>query len=233
MERHFDALTLNHNNDPTGQQGEDVPLWFNVFCRYKEYCDQNNASNQAREQRGNLRNVQAALGAVQPPLGAGNPPTRSEIAAENPQQLAGPEELGAEMEVNAVLDNDDTATAQVPNRRRRNRGGGNRRRNRPRPGGRTVQDDIDDGREQLGQLAASLSEMTRSLTPVPAPVAHPLTQDPVASLRMMTESVQSLATNLDSPQAREIQARALHSWNGLFDQFDHHNGIPPFAGEEN
>lgn len=236
LERRFRNLLINHNDDPTGQQGEDVPRWFDVMQRLKVYIDSHSNNGRAQANRANLREVQGALGAAQPPLGPGNPSLRSEIAAENPTQLSGPVEIGAGVTVRQVVedlvaDEDDTTgtgTATAGQRRRRQRTSGTTRRNRQRTGrNSTIQEDIDDGREQLGSLAESLSDLARSVT---APVVQPvvdrsLSSDPIGNLRSISESVTAIAAQLNSPERRQASRRLMASWGSLLDQYDVQNGF--------
>jgi hypothetical protein len=102
LDQKFNSLLNNHNNDPTGAEGEQRPLWFEARYRLAEFQDSNTNQGQQQAQRANMHEVQAALGAAQRPLGPGAPALCSEVAAENPPQLDGPDEIGAEMEVRQV-----------------------------------------------------------------------------------------------------------------------------------
>ena len=110
MGKHADALLTNHSNDPTGQLGEDAPIWFNLMVRYKQHCESNSATARARASRQGNRDVQDSLGANQPPLGPGNQARRSEIAAENQAQVRGPVEIGADLE---IVEEESVAAPQI------------------------------------------------------------------------------------------------------------------------
>lgn len=192
LDNHFRGLLTNHNNDPTGAEGEDVPVWFDVVKRLKIFQESQSARGRAQASRANSRDVQATLGAVQPPLGVGDPPLHSETATENDPQVPGHLMLGAGMELNVMSQqqpNLDEPQEEVENssqqtQRRCNRTStGATRRNRPR-NGRTVQDDIDTGRQQLSDLTQSLNQMTQAVI-APTAAAQPvniLVADPVTNL---------------------------------------------------
>ena len=71
---------------------------------FQEHRRNNSTTNQARQQREALREVNIQLGATQRPLGPGAPPLRSEIAGENDNQLPGPVEAGGSGQINQVQD---------------------------------------------------------------------------------------------------------------------------------
>ncbi|CAB9529708.1 unknown protein [Seminavis robusta] len=69
-ERYFRELLTNHNNDPTGAEGEERPIWFPVMTRYRQFCDSNptrgGQANQAQQ-----KDIAVVGGGAQRPLGAG------------------------------------------------------------------------------------------------------------------------------------------------------------------
>ena len=215
---------INHNNDPTGAQGEERPIWFNVVQRYKQFAESQTGRGRAQAQRANMRQVQGALGAVQAPLGPGNPAIRSEVAAENPEQAEGPLEVGAGVEIRQVNEATNNATdaqqpAQQPRRRRRRGASGstgnrNERRNRPRTA--VVQDEIDARREQLDTLTDSINEMANSVTQsrnqVPPSV---LVQDSVGSLRQIMQDVNAIAASMGENRVQETNQRLYFAYHGL------------------
>lgn len=243
VDRHFQQLLLNHSNDATGALGEEAPLWFDVLQRFKQYSESQSATGRAQAIRANLREVQESLGGVQPPLGPGNPPLRSEIAAENPPQVGGNLDLGVGMEVSIVDEPNSQQEASQPRRggrRRRNTStSGTTRRNRARTG-RTIHDDIDDGREQLGDLASSLREMAQSVTgsfreeePGNNSLSHnSLSRNPIADLRTITESVQLVASNLGVDEQRRASQRVMNSWMSPLNEFDQQNGLNGNSNED-
>ena len=252
VNRHYDNLLRAHSNDPTGAAGEDTPSWFDVYQRFRQYVDNQSVSGRARENRANLRAVQETLGAVQPPLGPGNPPLRSEIAADNPEQVRGPIAVGVGLQVNEVVINQEAdsnpgednspAEDQTTRRRRRTREGGNTRRNRQRTGGRTIQDDINEGRENIGRMASALNELAQAVAnpqqPIAPPVVHPLAANPIESLRVITQNVLSIAHDLDPERERNMREELMNSWTGTLRLFNRVNGLDqngsnPTEGQNN
>ena len=105
MDQHFSDLVRQggHNCDETGAQGEaNFPVWFNARRRLAEFTENQTNCGRANNQRDAMREVQGALGVIQLPLGPGNPPMRSEVAAQNPPQQNGPLEIGAGIEIREI-----------------------------------------------------------------------------------------------------------------------------------
>ena len=225
--REHERRTNNHNTDTTGGEGEAPYLWTALYEEYLQWKDSHSTSNQAQQSRQAMRTVQNALGAVQPPLGTGNPTPRSEVAAENGPAVGGPQELGETMEVRQVT-NPSQSTVQRPpmqprsvrGRRRAHVSSGTERSNRPRVDrGNTIQDHIAQGRVHLDTITNHLGVLTRSVASNNQPtVANPWSQDPVGNARQLTDSMITIASGLGSPQAREARQRALHFMNGIMNQ---------------
>ena len=174
-----------------------------------------------------MRTVQNALGAVQPPLGVGNPTPRSEVAAENGPVVGGPQELGETMEVRQVENSIQPAVQRPPmqprsvrGRRRAHVSSGTERNNRPRvERGNTIQDHIAQGREHLDTITNHLGVLTQSIVSNNQPtVANPWNQDPVGNARQLVDSMITIASGLGSPQARLARQRALLFMNGIMNQ---------------
>ena len=70
--------------------------------RLKEYSASQTASARVRETRTNHRAVQAVLGTIQAPVGAGIVAMRSELVHKNPPQEVGPIGVGMGLEINEV-----------------------------------------------------------------------------------------------------------------------------------
>ena len=108
VERHCERLLANHNSDPTGEQGENqLPIWFNDAQHHFQWKENNNQNRGQQAHRANMQEVQQQLGVVQAPLGPGNPPR--EVAAQNPPQQGGPQQLAASMQVAEALLNGDSS----------------------------------------------------------------------------------------------------------------------------
>ena len=159
---HHASLSNNHSGDTTGAAGETSYLWTPLYEEYLQWKDSHNTANQAQQSRQSMRTVQNALGAVQPPLGPGNPAQRSEVAAENGPSVPGPQEIGADMEVRQVPAANATQPVVRPQmqarssrgrRRSNNNPSGTQRNNRQRTDrGSTIQDHIDQGRQHLDTI---------------------------------------------------------------------------------
>jgi hypothetical protein len=232
----YAALIVAHSNDATGALGEEAPRWMPVMKRFNEWKQIQTQAGRARAARANHHDVQANLGAVQPPLGPGNPILRSEVAAENLPQLGGPEEIGAGLEVN-VLDNsleESVPLEGIPNqprrrRQRANTGSGNvRRNNRPRNDGATVHDEISEGRDQLGNLIGAMVNVAQAMAapvPVPQPPAFSYASNPIAHLQSLNQIAISISQSMGNPVPQNINNQMMSSLQGLLNQFDAVNGL--------
>ena len=184
----------------------------------------------AQAQRANMREVQVALGAIQPPLGPGAPSLRSEVAAENPTQAPGPLELGNDIQVREVSGNEQgtsnstepgtgrsTETTTRVRRHLSGRNNGATRSNRPRTSGRTIQDEMDERRSQLDSLVDSIGTMSRSLiTPNERP--NQMVQDTVGTLQQLHQNLSSIAALLGESHVQETNQRMYHAFHGLLGQ---------------
>ena len=226
--RRHTELANNHNNDATGAEGEVSYLWSSLYEEYLQWKESHTTTNQAQQTRQAMRTVQQALGAIQPPLGAGNPTQRSEVAAENPPTIAGPQEVGAQVEVRHVAVANVTQPSIRPQmqprstrgRRRANNNNGTQRVNRQRTDcGNTIQDHIDQGREHLDTIIGHLGILTQSfVNSNQSGTMNPWNQDPVGNARQLTDSMITIAAGLGSPQAREARERSLWFLNGIMNQ---------------
>jgi len=250
---YFDTLLQNHNNDPTGIEGEERPLWFDVHQRYKIFVDgQQSRSARNQERREGLNDLADQLGANQPPLGPGNPQRRSEIAANNPDQLRGPEDAGQGIQVNPLPPGNDFSTgrdddsagggetaiaetqAASNNRSGRRRANRSRspqvlsRRNRSRIGGdgRSIQDTINDGRSMISDSLSSLADIANSIhNPPPGPPAVPLNNDPIAGITALSQVMRTVAQGISPEVAQATDRRLLASLHGLLNNYDQANCI--------
>ena len=243
MVRHGQGLLTNHNNDPTGALGEDGPAYIPELQRYLQWIDSQASRNtQQQQHRENMREVQQEVGAVQPPLGPGNAILRSEIAAENPPQVRGPQELAAEMEVAAINDDsnqdqgDETNQQATGNRRRRRNispnpgnGGGTRNNRRRVADGRTIQDEISEGRENLNNISNVIGNMAQAMAPQEAPRPQPFVDNPIGALESLQQNMLTVANNLGPGEVHAANTRLLHSWHGLLERLAQANNVqlPP------
>ena len=248
VDNHFNSLLSNHNNDPTGAEGESRPVWFEILRTYRQFCDSNRSGAAAQRTRNELNEVTAQLGAVQPALGPGNPARRSEVAAENELQLRGPAHVGEGLQVRAVPPEDDDAplmdddnsnggatengNSNSSSRRRRVRNASRvvSRNNRQRVSGnnRTIQDDINEGRQNMGMLAESLSNVANAMRDPPQQQnIIPLNQNPIEGLTAISTQMRLLGNDLGSPQRRQISQQLVGSWQGLLGRFHEVNGLSP------
>ena len=232
LETHTRQLMINHNNDPTGEQGEERPIWFPMMQEFFQWRESQATQNQNQQShRANMRNVQQELGIVQPPLGPGNPTLRSEIAAENPPQVQGPQELAANIEAAVVAQEPPQQEAGQATRgtvRRRSNSpapGGITRSNRRRVDGPTIQDDIQEGRNNLSRVLGSIESMAQAIVPQNAPPPRPFVNDPVGTLRAIQENMLAIANNLGPSQIREANVRMYHSWHGILGNLAHANNM--------
>ena len=229
LENHTRQLILNHNNDPTGEQGEERPIWFPIMQEFFQWRESQATQNQNQQNhRANMRNVQQELGIVQAPLGPGNPPLRSEIAAENDPQVPGPQELAANIEIAVVAQQQPVQASTQQDAGQPTRGTGRRRSNSPAPGGTTrsnrrrvdgptIQDDIQEGRNNLSRVLGSIETMAQAIVPAnaPAPRPRPFVDDPIGTLRSIQENMLAIANNLGPSEVREANVRMYHSWHGI------------------
>ena len=238
----------NHSNDPTGEQGENRPAWFEEMTQFFQWQENQTSRNQTQQNhRDEMRAVQEELGVIQPPLGIGNQALRSEIAAQNPAQQVGPQELAANIEVVAINvaaaapapsatqnDSDSRPASQNSNPRRRERSptpgiGSSRPSNRRRTDGRTIQDTIDEGRENLNGIAAAIGDMARAVSqdsaPAPAPAPRPFIDDPIGSLRAIHDNMMLVAADLGPTEAYDSRVRMYHTWQAMLGQFATANSL--------
>jgi hypothetical protein len=226
VETKYKELVRNHSSDPTGVLGEDAPLWFNAVHAFYQWKESNVGNARAQANRANLRVVQQNLGVVQLPLGPGAPALRSEIAAENPPQLAGPQEIGAGIEINDIVDiqEPDFPAENLPNqrpRRRRNRvtqGNTVRRTNRQRTADApTIQDQLAQGRQSMNNLAESMNQMVQQ-NAIPQQLNYALNQ--LQGLSTLTNNLLAATGNqLPSPIRRRLVAANME----IMSQFERNN----------
>jgi hypothetical protein len=221
-EHYYDNALLNHNNDPTGAQGEERPIWFAEMQRFYQWKEnQLNRNRTQQVHRDDMQNVQQELGAVQAPLGPGNPPLRSEIAAQNPTQQEGPHELADTVQIAQVAEQNPRrrTLSPVPNAGTAAANGntGSSRSNRRRVEGRTIQDQIDEGRTNLNQIVSLIGDMRDTVAPRnnPPPPPRPFQEDPIGSLRSIQENMMAIATNLGPSEVHDTNVRSYHAWHQL------------------
>ena len=231
-EKWYNTILTNHNNDPTGVHGEERVVWFDDMTHYKQWTDDHAPRNQAQQNhRQNMREVQEELGAVQAPLGPGNPPLRSEVAAQNPPQVRGPQELAANMEVIEVNEVEPPARATASrqgNIRRRSISpvpGTGTRSNRRRTDGATIQDQINEGRQNLNTIVGTIEGIAQTFAPQQVQESNPFKDHPVSSLQAMQQNMLTVASNLGQDHVQTASNRLFQSWMGLVDNHARANNI--------
>jgi hypothetical protein len=244
LHNHFRELNSNHNNDPTGAEAEELPLWYGRYLRFSQFCDnQRSTRGNTQTQRENLNQIADQLGANQPPLGPGRPNRRSEIAADNPAQLRGPPHVGDGIRIQRIdsnVENNNPEHAQarrgtdppgevgnenvnnVATRRRRFRSNNQTRRsNRRRTDGATIHDEISESRDMMHEMAGSLANMTNAVLGTSRPTE---TNDPINQLTKITQQLTAIS-QMNPDRAPQIAQRLETSWLGLLHQFDATNNI--------
>ena len=76
--------------------------------------------------------------------------------------------------------------------------GGTTRNNRHRVDGATIQDDIQEGRNNLSCVLGSIESMAQAIVPTNAPAPHPcpFMDNPIGTLRSIQEDMLAIANNL-------------------------------------
>ena len=239
LDRHFNNLLTNHSN-ADGAQGEELPSWFNVRQRMAIWQDSQGTRGRQAANRAQNRDIQVVLGTQQLPLGPGNPQVRREVAAENPQQVRGPQEIGAGLTIRNVTEGlTDTGnaapdTGNTGTRRRRVRspvpgGTGNGRRNRPRSEAENIQDHINGTRNHIDRLADSIGNIAQSAFP---DRRNMIQHDPVEAIQRLYTNVTAIATQLSPAHLEQAHLLGFHATQGLMCQAAESHGIslpPPLA----
>ena len=105
-----------------------------------------------------------------------------------------------------VLNLDTSSTRQG-----RDRSGSNRR-NRPRTGGHTTQDNIDDGQQNSGNLVEASSSPACAVIAIPAQATpHAFAVDLLANLHRIAENASSLSLTIGPNQERQMASRLMDS----------------------